>query len=322
MLKLLFALPALALGQEATLTEIDGQLTMERRQQIDIAAMSAIVARQEAQIAMLLEGQGPLNNWSMSVEGRATANQIRIEALEGALSATVASVDRELDSARSSMAATAAAIAAEASAAADEAEDAAESRAVVADAAATALESRLNTAMSSATASLTRSLSSTVAQVNTGLQAMNVSLANKKDNQPKIWSGGCSRHPGSSWHDYCLDRQLYYTAQGKFVKHNNRDFRSLLNNAMIRFTPWTITYGSGWNIMQMYLNGQSIYYSYSHTWQCWWKDMHGNLIFKADAGHRWYVRYHGACGHAFHNGGRLTDHHSRITVEYLGQHSL
>ena len=30
----------------------------------------------------------------------------------------------------------------------------------------------------------------------------------------KMWAGGCSQHPGSGWHYYCLNRQLYNTGAG------------------------------------------------------------------------------------------------------------
>ena len=40
----------------------------------------------------------------------------------------------------------------------------------------------------------------------------------------KMWAGGCSQQPGSNWHWYCLNRQLYYTGAGYMRKASDTRF--------------------------------------------------------------------------------------------------
>jgi len=176
----------------------------------------------------------------------------------------------------------------------------------------------LTTTLQGTVVNLTEAVDSAIEGMNGTVRQVSSALAGKKDNQPKMWSGGCSEYPGGGWRWYCLNRQLYNTAGGWFVKHDHTYFRSLRSNIFIRMVMFTITHGSGWNHMAYYLNDRTFYYTYSHTAGCWWKDMHGDMVFQVAVGNRWRVRMHGACSHAFHPGGNQWDTHSRITVSVDG----
>ena len=227
------------------------------------------------------------------------------------------------------------------------------SRAAAAEAAAlsagVALSAHVSTAIDGITRSvagdvsgLTASLANSTAATTRTVAGVTTALAGKADNIKKLWSGGCSQYPGGGWNWYCLDRELYNTAAGYFVKADNTRFRALRANMMINFVVWTITHvsttrtarhapclrrlrdtsctgvpprsvprdriftatllllfsrrsavvlqGSGWNIVNMYLDGTQLMYSYSHTAGCWWRDMQGNMLFKVNVGQHWRVR--------------------------------
>jgi hypothetical protein len=309
------AIAAVAYGQSPEIsTAADGSLVVNvnRRQSVDVASLEDQVSQLTAAVAsMSVSMSNGIAGASLNLESEAVSRAIDNA---GRLASIETSVSMMSQSVTDSLAAAQAGINSQLAAA----DSAAESRATV-------LEDYVNEFESSMEAALENITRSTDVQV----QALNATLARtgaalsaqvESGQGLKIWSGGCSSHPGSGWRWYCLNRQLYNNAAAYLVKHDNYYFRAT-RPGFFRLNFFTICQGSGWVHIQIELNGQTTYYSYMHVYHCWWKDMQADQTFQAAVNNRWRLRTYVNCGHAFHNGGAATGgsgYHSRITSEFAG----
>jgi hypothetical protein len=295
------AFAAAAAGQE--LSSNGGDITMRVERQVSIsdlqstiAAMSVQMSAMEASmsngiVAAMVNTQAAATSTAVANEGRLARLEQSMPSLSTSVSTLSSNVNAQLAQASNAVAASLVQI-----------------------------DDTIDNAIANIGTTVNSTLSRAAVEQAGVVSTLTAAVSSKADAQPKIWTGGCSQHPGSSWHWYCLDRQLYYTANGYMRKSSNTRMTSQ-RAGYFRVAWWTIKQGSGWTHNDFYLNGMRQYHSYMHTAGCWWQD--DSIDFTYHAQNNWWfsVRSYTNCGHSFHHGGARdggSGYHSRIHYQWVG----
>jgi hypothetical protein len=300
-------------------TGANGDLLVERRQEISVADMSAQLAAANLEISTLKSSVAAMSADGSPLMAGVLAGVQAVSADMASRTMSIATAAAANTAAVSSMTATVEALRSTQAAEAQSLQRAVASQLTAAANSVDATVSQLNTSLRSAVdTAITDSLTQTTAAItamNSTVTTVRAGLASKKDNRLYMWTGGCRSSHGGGWGEYCLNQVQVDTARPKFEKQTNTRFRALVTG-IYSVTFSVIKHTCNWAYMRIEVNGNHQIHTNQWAPNGHWNDQiadaPGLLI---PAGQQMWGRSYGSCWNAWHG---FSGGHSRITVIFLG----
>lgn len=321
---------------ELTARQDDAVFQRDIRQETTIFQLSTMVEQLTQKMSMMEAGTGPMlaatTGIAQDMAARtgdllttATANTVRIDQMEAAVSAQTASVNAAVNTLTTAV-----------NTQLNTATTDLDSRIAAATLSIsvqmrgfqTGINASSSTLASSLTASVSRSVAATTAglaemssTMTAGITQMNTSmtrgLASKvgmAEVQPYMWVGGCTRHATSAWNDYCMNRAEVNLMGDKFRLASATRFVAI-RNAYFWLSFTHIGNSCNWHYHLLYFNNQHVIHQNNGAWSGHWKDYQTFTTNRLNNGQTMYARVYNQCWTAYHS---MSGGHSKIIARWMG----
>jgi len=340
----LTALAAVAAAQSPELQSNDGSINMEtregvtvtRRQQISVFDLSNAVTELRAENSNLRVQMTALggDNSPLALGVQAIANDMqartidlvttaatntnRLNSLETAVSATVATMTTTMDSRINAVLGSLASTATELTASSASTATALRAEQTTTVAALTASSASTATALraeqTSGASTLTAAVNTQLTRVNTSIRAMTVTLAGKRSAASNMWFGSCSNNGNGGWRDYCFNRVTHDTSRPYFRKENDTRMRTILAGYYhTQFHRRNQT--CNWAYTLLYYDGQ--HRIHTSDWQggnSRWRDSENSMVYPLAANKQFYAKTWNGCWSNWHTAW----YHTHFFAMYVG----